>query len=263
VRDLTATFPYNDIEALERLFEAHPGQIACVVMEPVGVEPPRDGYLQAVRDLTAREGALLVFDEIITGFRLALGGAQEVYGVTPDLACFGKALANGMPLSAVVGRRDAMMVFDEIFFSGTFGGEALSLAAADATIRRLVDDDVLGHVHSYGERLLASFAGLIADEGMSDDLVLLGFPARSVLQFPHHDEREGRLRRSYFMQECVKRGLLYFGSHLPTASHGDDELAFTQGVLAEVVPLFADAVRSDAVEARLEGECVEAIFRRA
>src|SRR5207244_8670291 len=138
------------VGALEALFERFPNDVAAVVMEPINTQLPHPGYLEAVRDLAHAHGALLVYDEMVTGFRLANGGAQELFGVTPDLACFGKAIANGMPLSAVAGRRDVMLVFDDIFFSGTFGGETLSLAAADATLRRLVDDQVLDHGWSYG-----------------------------------------------------------------------------------------------------------------
>lgn len=262
VTELTVPFTYNDLGSLERVLEAHPGGVAAVIMEAVGVEQPAPGFLEGVRELTRREGVVLIFDEIITGFRLGIGGAHDRFGVTPDLACFGKAMANGMPLSAVVGSRQVMSIFDEVFFSGTFGGETLSLAAADATMRQLVRDDVMTHIASYGSRLLVGFQALIDEHGLTEDLLLLGFPERSVLSFPNADEREVRVRRSFFMQECVRRGLLYFGSHLPTAAHGDEELSFTLGTLAEVVPAFAAARASGPIEDRLEGPCVEAIFRR-
>ena len=126
VREQTLPFEYNQIESLERILQQNPGKIAAVIMEPVGIVEPQDGFLQQVLDLTHEAGALLIFDEIVTGFRVALGGAQEYYGVTPDMTCCGKAMGNGYPASAVVGRRDVMEWFDEIFFSFTFGGDALS-----------------------------------------------------------------------------------------------------------------------------------------
>ena len=122
VRRLTIPFEYNNIEDLRRIFEDHPGNVAAVIMEPVGITEPKNEFLPQVRELTQREGALLIFDEVVTGFRIALGGAQEYFGVAPDLTCLGKAMANGYPLSAVVGRREIMELFDEIFFSFTFGG---------------------------------------------------------------------------------------------------------------------------------------------
>ena len=131
VRRLTLTFPYNDIGALSKLFEENRGEIACVIMEPVNFDPPGPGFLQQVHDVCHAHGALLIFDEVVTGFRYAGGGAQEYFGVKPDLACFGKAMANGFPLSAIVGRAEVMRLFEEVFFSGTHGGEALSLAACE------------------------------------------------------------------------------------------------------------------------------------
>ena len=137
VRALTHKLPFNDIEAVKKTVAAHKGEIAALIVEPIsGIEPVK-GYLEALRTLTRQEGIVLVFDEVITGFRAHMGGAQALYGVTPDLAAFGKGMANGMPLSAVVGRADIMSLMKDIFYSGTFGGEALSLAAAKATIDKM------------------------------------------------------------------------------------------------------------------------------
>lgn len=124
-RDLSHTWAYNNIESLDAIFKAHPGQVAAVILEPMNVVEPAPGFLQAVKELTHKHGALLVFDETITGFRYANGGAQQLFGVTPDLATFGKGLANGYPVSAVAGRADVMQLMEEIFFSFTFGGETL------------------------------------------------------------------------------------------------------------------------------------------
>lgn len=263
VQDLSHTVPYNDLEALSALFNAYPGEVACVVMEPVGVEDPKPSYLQGVKDLCEKHGVVLVFDEIVSGFRMSLQGAQGYYGVTPHLACFGKAMANGMPLAAVVGRRDIMEVYDQIFFSGTFGGETLSLAACKATIEELRETKGLDHIWSFGQQFVDMVRGLLERHGISDAAKLLGFPPRSVLAFPHADQQEGLLRRSYFMQECVKRGLLYFCSHIPCTAHGPAELEFTRRVFEEVVPLFAAALHANDFAARMEGLPVEPIFRKA
>ena len=263
VRGLARSFMYNDIASLEELFAEQQGRVACVIMEGVGVEPPEGDFLHRVAELTRREGALLIFDEIVAGFRLALGGAHELYGISPDIACFGKAMANGMPLSAVVGRRDVMQIFDRIFFSGTFGGECLSLTACRATMQVFEREGVVDHLWRVGEKLARGISALIEEHGLEDDLQLLGLPPRSVVSFPHADEAETLARRTLVLQECVKRGLLYFCSHVPCLSHGDEEVEFSLSVLAEVLPLFAEAVSSGNVGARLEGPPVEAIFRRA
>ncbi|MCW9034169.1 MAG: aminotransferase class III-fold pyridoxal phosphate-dependent enzyme [Rhodospirillales bacterium] len=263
VKELSHTFPYNDLESLSSLLDSHKGEFAAVIMEPVGVEPPIEGYLEGVKELCEAHGTLLIFDEIITGFRMSLGGAQEYFGVTPDLACFGKAMANGFPLSAVVGRRDIMEIFDEIFFSGTFGGEAVSLAACKATIEEIQTANVIEHNWQVGNKLLSGLRDIINRCGLSEVVKVLGYDVRSILAIPHDDEYQARLRRSFLMQECVKRGLLYFGSNNITASHNDEEVDFTLKVFEEVLPLVAIAHQSDDFEERLDGPCIEAIFRKA
>ncbi|MBF0347406.1 MAG: aminotransferase class III-fold pyridoxal phosphate-dependent enzyme [Magnetococcales bacterium] len=263
VAELTHVFQYNQLQSLKQLFDEHPGEFAAVIMEAVGVEPPAAGFLEGVRDLCRSHGALLIFDEIVTGFRVSLGGAQAHLGVIPDLATFGKAMANGLPLSAVAGPRKIMEIFDEIFYSGTFGGESLSLAAGLATIRQMRDREVISHTWRHGQALLDILGRLITQYGLEHVAKPLGYPVRSVLAFPDADEYQARLKRSYFMQECVKRGLLYFCSHIPCFAHGDAELEFTENVLRQVVPLFAAANEKNNFADCLEGRCVEAIFRKA
>lgn len=263
VKALTEVFTYNDPSSLEAIFDHHPGNVACVMMEGIGVEEPKDGFLEKVEKICRQHGALLIFDEIVTGFRLALGGAQEHFGITPDLATFGKGMANGMPLSAVVGRRDVMQIFDRIFFSGTFGGECLSLAACRATIKIFERDNVIGHLWTVGTKLSDGINRLIARHGLGDHVRLLGLPPRTILAFPNVAQNEALIRRTLVMQECVRRGLLYFCSHLPTASHGDEEVAFTLDVLDKALAVLANAIDAGNVTGRLDGPPVEAIFRRA
>ena len=129
-RALTHRFDYNNLDSLQKLLTDRPGEFAAVILEPMSSVAPAEGFLEGVAELTRKHGALLVFDEVITGFRFANGGAQEFFGVTPDLTALGKGIANGYPLSAVAGRGDVMKLMEEIFFSFTMGGETLSLAAA-------------------------------------------------------------------------------------------------------------------------------------
>jgi glutamate-1-semialdehyde aminotransferase len=263
VSALTHAFCYNDIVSLEKIFADHPGAIAAVVMEPIGVELPKAGYLEEVRHLCTINGTVLVFDEIITGFRLHMGGAQAYFGVAPDLACFGKAMANGYPLAAVVGSRDLMQVFDEIFFSGTFGGDAIALAACKATIEEMIAKNVIGHNWRVGELLCDGLREIISSNGLNEVVRIAGLSARSVMTFPNCDESAMLLRRSYVMQECVKRGLLYFGSNNICLAHNEPELEFTLGVFAEVMPLVAAAYQADDFAVRMDGLPVEPIFRRS
>ncbi len=263
VSALSDTFTYNDLDSLEALFKQYPDDVAAVIMEPIGVEMPKNGFLEGVRDICTRHGALLIFDEIVNGFRVRLGGGHEYFGVMPDMACFGKGMANGLPLSAVVGRKAVMQEFDEIFFSGTFGGEVLSLASCKATVEFMKREPVIEHLWKAGEELSGIIQGHVEKLDIGKDALLLGLPVRSVLAFPHKDEKQSYMMRTYIMQECVKRGLLYFCSHIPCYAHKEEELAFTRGVLDEVFPLVAEAIHNGDVEKRLEGKCVEAIFRKA
>jgi glutamate-1-semialdehyde-2,1-aminomutase len=263
VKELTSSFEYNDLSSLEAALKKYPGEVAAVVMEPVGVINPNEGFLEGVRSLCDQHGTLLIFDEIVTGFRVHLGGAQAYYGVTPDLACFGKAMANGLPLSAVVGKKEVMEIFDSIFFSGTFGGETLSLAACKATINEMQEKNTINHLWKVGGEIIDELNKLLEQYDLTNSVKVLGLPVRSVVTFPHKEEKQSLLMRSYFMQECVKRGLLYFCSNVVCASHGKEEVLFTINVFREVVPLFADALHANDFSERLEGSPVEAIFRKA
>ncbi len=263
VKELTIPFEYNDIEGLKRIFAKHPGQVAAVIMEPVGVIEPHAGYLQQVQDLTQREGALLIFDEIITGFRLALGGAQHYFGVTPDLACFGKGMANGYPIAAVVGRREIMRLFDEVFFSFTFGGETVSLVAALATINEIREKNVVGHLWEQGEKLKGGYNVLAREFGVERYTECIGFPPRTVIEFKNDAGDESLVLKSLFQQECLKRGVLFSGSHNVCYSHSNADIDHTLLTYSAAMRILADAVKSgDAVE-RLEGEPVQVVFRRA
>jgi len=263
VQELTLSFEYNNSESLARLFARHPDRIAAVIMEPVGVEDPRADFLPQVRDLARQHGALLVFDEVVTGFRVALGGAQQHYGVTPDLGCFGKAMANGFPLSAIVGRRAVMELFDEIFFSFTFGGEAVSLAAAKATIHEMREKNVIGHLWEQGQRLKDGYRVLARRYGLEKMTECQGLPPHTVTVFRDRRGQESLALKSLFMQECLKRGVLFSGVQNICFSHSAGDIDQTLRVYRSALEILADAVAADDIHDRLEGEPVQPVFRRA
>jgi glutamate-1-semialdehyde-2,1-aminomutase len=263
VSALTKKFTYNDLTSLESIFAENPGNVACVILEPIGVTEPDPGFLEGVRAICDREGAVLVFDEVITGFRIANGGAQEYFGVTPDLGCFGKAMGNGFPVSAIVGRRDIMAFFDEIFFSFTFGGEAASLAAAKATLMELTTKPVVEHLWNVGSRLKDGYNEIAAEFGMEAVTRCIGLPPRTVMTYKDATGEESLVFKSLFQQECMKRGLLFFGGHNVCYTLSDEDVDATLGVYREVMAIFAEAVRTNACERMLEGPCVEPVFRRA
>ena len=261
--ELTRAFTYNDLGSLERIFTEYPGQVAAVILEPVGVVEPEGDFLQRVAAVTHANGAVLIFDEIVTGFRLALGGAQERFGVTPDLACFGKAMANGFPLSAVVGRREIMEVFDEIFFSFTFGGEALSLAAARATIAKLREKNVIEHLWRQGAQLRDGYNALAREVGLASLTQCLGYPPRTVLTFSEGAGTQSLAMKSLLQQEMIKRGILVAGGFNLCYAHSDDDIRRTLDACRDALTILARALKEDRVEASLEGPVIQPVFRSA
>jgi glutamate-1-semialdehyde 2,1-aminomutase/spore coat polysaccharide biosynthesis protein SpsF len=262
VQQLTQTFEYNNLETLKRICAEHPNQVAAVILEPVGVVEPQPGFLEQVRELCRREGALLIFDEVITGFRLARGGAQEHFGVVPDLACFGKAMANGYPLSAIVGPREIMKHFDETFFSFTFGGEALSLAAAQATMKEIAEKEVIPHLWEQGRKLQDGVNVLAREFGIERFVHCLGMAPRTIVAFRDQSGRESLLLKSLFQQECLKRGVLFSGGHNLCFSHSTDDIEYTLRVYRAVMETVGEAMRREDVSERLEGQPVQPVFRR-
>ena len=242
-RGLVCDFPYNDLPALSALFERFSGQVAAVVMEPLRQQLPAPGYLEAVRDLAHRHGALLVFDEMITGLRLARGGAQQWAGVTPDLACFGKALSNGMPLSALCGPRELMRSADSVGVDRGCRGETLSLAAARAALDVHAAEPIAERVAAAGTALRAGVEAAAARERIP--LRLVGHPARLEIEF----EEVGRLTESaalgLFIQGCLDRGVVTNGLLLPTAAHDDQAIAATVSAASEALAIVARAARGD------------------
>jgi len=241
-RDLTHTFTYNDIDSLHKIFTDHPGQVAAVIMEPMNTTEPKIGFLQSVKELTHQQGSVLIFDETITGFRFANGGAQEFFGVTPDLATFGKGLANGYPVSAVAGKAEIMHLMEEIFFSFTFGGETLSLAAALATLTKLQNQPVIKTVASRGRKLLADLQALIDKHSMGQRVSLSGHPSWSFLLFKDAVPYSQWEIKTLFLQEIFARGILTLGTHNMSYAHTEADIKDLLTAYDEILPILKDAV---------------------
>ena len=261
VRALTHPFVYNDLGSLKKLLGEHGGEFAAVIMEPVNFWPPAAGFLEGVRNLAHEHGALLIFDEICSGFHFGLGGAQKKFGVTPDLACFGKAMGNGFPISCIVGRADVMKIFEEAFFSFTFGGEVASMAAAMKVLDILEGTDALNRMNVNGRVLQEGLNALATRAGLQDRIICTGYSPWSLIRFLDAEGKDSFLLRSLFAQECVKRGVLALATHNMTAAHDPLAIEGTLKIYAEVCKTMAKWLSDPHPEAHLEGEMIQPVFR--
>lgn len=224
VSDLTHSFIYNNLDSLHKIFKEYPDQIAVVIMEPMNTTEPKNGFLESVKELTHKNGALFIFDETITGFRFANGGAQEYFGVIPDLAAFGKGLANGYPVSAIAGRAEIMRLMEEIFFSFTFGGETLSLAAAFAALTKIQREPVVQTLWSQGKKVVEGVNDLIIRHELQDVLSTAGKVCWSFLIFKDTASCSQWELKTLFLQEVFSRGILTLGSHNMSYAHSDGDI---------------------------------------
>ncbi|ELR70588.1 Glutamate-1-semialdehyde aminotransferase [Fulvivirga imtechensis AK7] len=260
-RKLTHTFQYNDIDSLERLFNDLKDQVAAVILEPVNIFEPKNNFLQQVKELTHRHGAVLVFDETITGFRYANGGAQEFFGVTPDLACFGKGLANGYPVSALAGRADIMKLMEEVFFSFTFGGELLSLAAANAALDKLLSHDVIGHLNSVGKQIIEGVSALISKHGLQDIFGVSGYPVWSFFTIKDTESFTSWEIKTLFLQEMFKKGIYIIGTHNISYAHNDDHVRVLLNAYDHFFAVMKNCLESGNIKSVIEGKVLEPLFK--
>lgn len=267
VTEQSLTFRYNDIESLEKLFREHGGEIACVIMEAVTIEPPTEDFLVKVRDLTHRNGAVLIFDEMITGFRWHLQGAQTFFDVVPDMSTFGKATANGFSLAFLAGKREIMELGGirhekpKVFLlSSTHGAETHSLAASVATISEIKEKDVVGHIWKVGRALQDGFNNLAAEMGLADHVTCTGYPCSPAIITKGTDGQVSMPLRTLFMQEMIAQGVLipYLSIGL---AHTQTEVERTLEAATNALEIYGRALE-DGVENYLVGVAVKPVFRR-
>jgi len=264
VCSLTKTFKYNDIESLKNLFTQYPNQIGTVIMEPIQANGPVDGYLAAVKEVVQANGALLIFDEVVSGFRYALGGASEYYKVTPDLATFGKGMGNGMPISAVAGRKEILELIGTqgVFISTTFGGETLSLAGSLATIQLLEKPGVYQEFWRLGTKMVEGLKTLIIKHDVEKVVSISGLPPHAGVNFDGINSLGYLDIHSIYSQSMIKNGILTFAINNLNISHTDKEIEL---FLCAADKAFADikhAIEVDSIDGILKGGKVDPIFKR-
>lgn len=266
LREHTVKFRYGDLASLEELFAAFPRRIACVILEPARIAEPAPGYLESLKALCHAGGALLVFDEMITGFRWHSGGAQRVYGVTPDLATFGKAMANGFSVSAVAGLREVMRLggYDHerervFLLSTTHGAETHSLAAALATMRVYREEDVTGFLHRQGRRLREGIDRIVGTLGLTGYFECLGRDCCLLYGTKDAERRPSQPFRTLFMQETIRRGVIA-PALVASYSHTDRDIDLTIEIIGEALAIYRRALE-EGVEKYLTGRAVKPVFR--
>ncbi len=261
VKELTYKFEYNNADSLKAILEQNPGEFSAVILEPMNVEYPCDDFLKKVKELTHKHGALLIFDETITGFRFSTGGAQELFGVSPDLATFGKGLANGYPLSALTGKKEYMNLVEDIFFSGTFGGETLSLAAAKAVLLKLRDEPVLDTINKHGSLIINGVNKIINDLNINNIISISGHPSWSFIKFSATKVFTSLEMKTLFIQEVFKRGIYTLGTHNLSYAHTQEDIDNLLDCYLEVFLLISKSINDKTLVDKLECQPLMPLFQ--
>lgn len=260
-KKLSHKFIYNDLASLEKIFAENPDKVAAVIMEPENYELPKAGFLEKIKEITHKNGALLIFDEVITGFRWSLGGAQKYYGVTPDLACFGKSMANGMPISALVGKKEYMEKVADIFYSFTQGGEALSIAAAIATIKELEKKKVIDYIWKIGKILQDGTNELLKKNGLAEFIKVKGKPCWQVFAVSAAHGYSDLEIKTYLQQEIIQAGFLWYGQHNMSFAHTEKDIRNLLNTYAKVFPKLQKFLASKKLKENIHGGLITNVFK--
>ncbi len=267
IQNLTVKFHYNNLASVQALFAQYPGQIACLIMEAETAVPPIDDFLHQVQQLCHRHGAIFILDEIITGFRWHVGGAQKVYQITPDLCTFGKAMGNGFSISALAGKREIMELGglqhdkERVFLlSTTFGAEHHSLAVALEVMRIYQQESVVEHLYCQGERLTRGLNQAVSAHQLEGYFGVIGKPCNLVYFTCDPNKERSQAFRALFLQEMIKRGVI-MPSLVVSYSHTDADIDQTVEAIAEALAVYRKALE-DGVEHYLIGRPVKPVFRK-
>ncbi len=260
VQALTLSARYNDLSHIEILFEEVKGDVAAVILEPMNSVNPAPGYLESLRNFCSSNNILLIFDEVITGFRFARGGAQELFGVTPDLSCFGKGIANGFPISVVAGRKEIMEGFKEVFFSGTFGGELLSLTAANVVLDKVRANMVIPELYRVGQVIQQGLQNEISNNRYE----FVNISGNSTWTFLNWTLKSDVLQnqvKTYFLQEMFKRRILVLNTINITTTLSQKAISKVLTAHAEVFEAISQALEGDRLETLLECQPIVPLFK--
>jgi glutamate-1-semialdehyde 2,1-aminomutase len=261
IQSLSHPFVYNDIESLRVLFEKYPNQIACVILEPMNREFPTNSFLESVIELCETNGSICIFDETITGFRFAKGGAQELFNVKPHLSTFGKGIANGYPLSVVCGRKEFMKEMENIFFSGTFGGELLSLSAANYVLDLHLIDKVCPNLAEKGEYLAQRITYLIENLNLANIIKFMGHPSWKFLDFADGHGHKATEIKAFLLQELLSEGILFIGTNNMSLAHNERRMNQTIDKYENALSSLAKVLENETLGISLRSPVMEPIIK--
>lgn len=260
VKNLTLTARYNDLKQIKTLYKSVRGDIAAVILEPMNSEEPAPGYLESLREFCSSKKIILIFDEVITGFRFAKGGAQELFGVTPDLSCFGKGIANGFPLSVITGRRGIMTGFKDVFFSGTFGGELLSLTAANVVLEKVSKGNTISELYRIGSIIQLGLKRLISNNNY-EFVNVSGNPTWIFLNWTIKNSDLQNKIKTFFLQEMFKRRILVLNTINITTTLKQRDIDKIITAFSEVFAQISQTLSSNNIDTLLECKPIVPLFK--
>lgn len=263
VCELTKTFKYNDLDDIKQKLEENKGKVAAVILEPIQSNGPKEGYLQALKDLSHEYGAIFIFDEVVSGFHYALGGASELFGVTPDLSAFGKGIGNGYAISAVAGKKELLQQIEQgVFISTTFGGDSVPMAAALATISILEQPGYYERLTDIGKIMLEGNKKLIEKYSLEGIVSTSGLPIHSGLSFEGHGNLSYLDIQSVYSQVMIENGIFVFAYYYLNGSHTEKEAQAYLDATDKAFALIRKSVDADSLDGILRGGKVDPVFKR-
>ncbi len=263
VCELTKNFVYNDLDDLESKLSQFKDKVAAVILEPIQGDGPNEGYLTTVKELAHKHNALLIFDEVVSGFRYHLGGASGLYNVVPDLASFGKGMGNGYAISAVAGREEIMKLIEEgVFVSTTFGGDALSMAAALATIKILEQPGFYEYIWKLGNKMKAGVSKLIEKYGLEKVVSISGLAPHCGVAFEGIGSLSYLDINTIYSQVMIENGILVLAICNLNASHTEKEINKYLDATDKAFVLIKKAIEQDSLDGIISGGKVDPVFKR-
>lgn len=260
---LTKSFEYNNISSLRELFENFPNQIAAVILEPIQGDGPKEGYLNELKILAEKNGSVLIFDEVVSGFRYALGGASELYDVKPDLVAFGKGMGNGLPISAVAGKSDILKLIEKgVFISTTFGGEALSLAGALETISILEEENSYKHIWELGDMMLVGLRDLVKEHYLEDVIKVSGLAPHCGVSFKGIGSLSYLDVNSVYSNVMTENGILTVGINNISLSHTKEDIEVFLEAADKSMKTIKNVIDEDSLEGIVTGGKIDPVFKR-